>query len=85
MKKSQLRKLIKEVINEYESSEIIPGIRVNDEGEYDIEDSVGKSLYNNYLKNSSTIGTLVGLLMRKGVSEKHAFGITAAIDRKYTR
>ena len=85
MKKSQLRQLVREVINEYESSEIFPGIEVNDENQYDIEDSVGKSLYNKYLKNSSTIGTLVGYLKSKGVPEDHAFGITAAIDSKYTR
>ena len=53
MKKSQLRQLVREVINEYESSEIFPGIEVNDENQYDIEDSVGKSLYNKYLKNST--------------------------------
>jgi hypothetical protein len=62
MKKSQLIQLIREVLNEYEGNEIIPGISKNDEGEYNITPGLALDYYEKYVKRSTTIGTLVSAL-----------------------
>jgi hypothetical protein len=62
MKKSQLIQLIREVLNEYEGNEIIPGISKNDEGEYNITPGMALDYYEKFVKNSTTIGTLVSAL-----------------------
>ena len=65
MKVKDLRKLIREVLNEYGSDEIIPGISKNDEGEYSVSPGMALDLYDKYVKNSTTIGTLVSVLKTK--------------------
>ena len=62
MKKSQLIQLIKEVLNEYEGHEIIPGISKNDEGEYKISPGLALDYYEKFAKRSTTIGTLASAL-----------------------
>jgi hypothetical protein len=65
MKKSQLIQLIREVLNEYESNEIIPGISKNDEGEYNVASGMALDYYEKFVKRSTTIGTLVSALRSK--------------------
>lgn len=97
MKKSQLRQLIREVLDEmnqldeYESSEIIPGIKVNDEGSYDINYGTGLELYNQYVKGKTTIGDLVTALKIQAkvngneLSDSEAIRIAYAIEDKYSK
>ena len=65
MKVKDLRKLIREAINEMEQDEIIPGISKNDEGEYNVSSSMALDLYDKYVRKSTTIGTLVDVLRSK--------------------
>jgi len=91
MKKNQLRQLIREVLKEYETSEIIPGITINDEGEYDIQYGMGLDLYDNYLRGKTTVGDLVSALKIKAdvsgkeLSDREAINIAFAIDSKYSK
>lgn len=95
MKKSQLIQLIKEVIseslNEYEGNEIIPGIRKNDEGEYDVSSGMALDYYEKYAKKSTTIGTLVSALKAKlkaynvELPDSEVIKIAYAIDEKGSR
>jgi len=85
MKKSQLRQLVREVLNEYEKREIAPGITLNDEGEYDVSPGVGLELYDRHLRGKSTIGHLVNALTLKGIPEDQALKVAYAIEDKYSK
>ena len=65
MKVKDLRKLIKEILNEYEGNEIIPGISKNDEGEYEVASGLALDYYEKFAKKGTTIGTLVSALKAK--------------------
>jgi hypothetical protein len=88
MKKSQLIQLIKEVLNEYGSDEIIPGISKNDEGEYNVAPGMALEYYEKYVKNSTTIGTLVSALKarlkayKKELPDSEVIKIAYAIEDK---
>ena len=91
MKKSQLIQLIKEVLNEYEGNEIIPGISKNDEGEYNITPGMALDYYEKYAKRSTSIGTLVDALKARlkaykvELPDSEVIKIAYAIDEKGSR
>lgn len=87
---AEIRQLVRKTINEinqldeYEINDVVPGIRMNDEGEYDIDYGLGLELYNNYVKDKSTIGILAGKLKRMGIPEDQLLKVAYAIQDKYS-